>query len=123
MGGPGAGKGTQCAKLLKQYPQLDSYSTGDLLRAKVKEGTSESRDLKRKMAAGELITSEYVVGLMQEYMNKSDKNIFLADGFPRNQENVDVWNEKVGDSVDFKFLLLFNLEEKTMLKRLLYRAS
>ena len=123
MGGPGAGKGTQCAKLLKQYPQLDSYSTGDLLRAKVKEGTSESEDLKKKMAAGELITSEYVVGLMQEYMNKSDKNIFLADGFPRNQENVDVWNEKVGDSVDFKFLLLFNLEEKTMLKRLLYRAS
>ena len=64
MGGPGAGKGTQCAKLLNNYPELDSYSTGDLLRAKVKEGTPESADLKKKMAAGELITSEYVVGLM-----------------------------------------------------------
>jgi len=84
MGGPGAGKGTQCSILLKKYPHLDCYSTGDLLRAKVKEGTPESAELKAKMAAGELITSEYVVGLMQDYMNKSDKNIFLADGFPRN---------------------------------------
>jgi adenylate kinase len=50
MGGPGAGKGTQCGKLLKAYPQLDSYSTGDLLRAKVKEGTPEAADLKVKMA-------------------------------------------------------------------------
>ena len=42
MGGPGAGKGTQCAKLLKKYPELDSFSTGDLLRAKVKEDNPEA---------------------------------------------------------------------------------
>ena len=83
MGGPGAGKGTQCGKLLKKYPELDSYSTGDLLRAKVKEGTPEAEELKAKMAAGELITSDYVVGLMDQYMQNSDKRIFLADGFPR----------------------------------------
>merc|ERR1712083_955906 len=46
MGGPGAGKGTQCGKLLAEFPELDSYSTGDLLRAKVKEGTPESEELK-----------------------------------------------------------------------------
>ena len=39
MGGPGAGKGTQCGRLLKKYPNLDSYSCGDLLRAKAKEDT------------------------------------------------------------------------------------
>jgi adenylate kinase len=46
MGGPGAGKGTQCKKLLAKYPQLDSYSTGDLLRTKVKEDSEEARALK-----------------------------------------------------------------------------
>ena len=56
-------------------------------------------------------------------MNKSSKNVFLADGFPRNQENMDVFNEKLGGKVDVKFLLLFDLDGETMLKRLLYRAS
>jgi len=56
-------------------------------------------------------------------MKNSDKTIFLADGFPRNQENLDVWNERMEGKVDVQFLLLFDLEGETMLKRLLYRAS
>merc|ERR1712110_353830 len=123
MGGPGAGKGTQCGKLLKKYPDLDSYSTGDLLRAKVKEDSEEARALKKDMSEGKLVSSETVVGLMKDYMSKSSKNIFLADGFPRNQENIDVWKKVIGDDAEVKFLLLFNLDGETMLKRLLYRAS
>ena len=84
MGGPGAGKGTQCGKLLKKYPELDAFSTGDLFRAKVKEESEEAKALKAKMDAGDLVSSETTVGLMQDYMRKSSKNIFLADGFPRN---------------------------------------
>jgi UMP-CMP kinase len=52
------------------------------------------------MGRGELISSEYVVGLMEEYMRKSKKRIFLADGFPRNQENMDVWNKRLTGKVD-----------------------
>ena len=52
MGGPGSGKGTQCARLLEKYPELDSFSTGDLLRAKVKEDSDEARSLKQQMADG-----------------------------------------------------------------------
>ena len=93
MGGPGAGKGTQCGKLLKKYPQLDSFSTGDLLRAKKKEDSEEARELAKTMAEGRLVTSATVVKLMRDYMDSSRKNIFLADGFPRSQENVDEWNK------------------------------
>ncbi len=53
------------------------------------------------MASGALVTSSTVVGLMEDYMNKSTKNVFLADGFPRSQENIDVWTEKLADKVDF----------------------
>ena len=60
---------------------------------------------------------------MSEYMAKSTKNIFLADGFPRSKENIEVWEKKMADKVDFQFLLWFDLPGETMLERLLYRAS
>lgn len=91
MGGPGAGKGTQCGKLLKKYTNLDSFSTGDLLRAKAKEDNPLGREIASLQAAGKFCSSEVCVRLMAEYMDKSNKNIFLADGFPRSQENIDVW--------------------------------
>jgi adenylate kinase family enzyme len=69
---------------LKKYPNLDSYSCGDLLRAKAKEDTEQGRSLAKDMSEGKLVSSETTVGLMEEYMNKSSKTIFLADGFPRN---------------------------------------
>ena len=53
------------------------------------------------MENGELVSSETTVGLMRDYMNNSEKNVFLADGFPRNQENIDVWEKEMGDKVDF----------------------
>jgi len=68
MGGPGAGKGTQCKKLLAKHPHIDSFSTGDLLRAKVKEGTESAKALKEQMKRGELISSEQVTNLMKTYM-------------------------------------------------------
>ena len=83
MGGPGAGKGTQCGRLLKKYPELDSFSTGDLLRAKVKEDSADAQSLRDTMASGALVTSSTVVKLMEDYMANSTKNVFLADGFPR----------------------------------------
>ena len=124
MGGPGAGKGTQCKKLLSKHSYLDSYSTGDLLRAKVKEGTSDSQDLKDRMKRGELITSDYVTGLMKTYMGRRcDTKVFLADGFPRSKENMTSWDKNVGEHVDTEFLMLFGLKDETMLGRLRGRAE
>ncbi len=124
MGGPGAGKGTQCKKLLKKHSYLDSYSTGDLLRAKVKEGTEDSKDLQERMKRGELITSDYVTGLMKTYMGRRcDTKVFLADGFPRNKENLEAWDKNLGKHVDTEFLMLFGLKDETMLSRLRGRAE
>ena len=79
---------------------------------------NEDKELKEKLSTGFLIDSEFVVGLMEEYMAKSGKKIFLADGFPRNQENIDVWEKVLGKKVDVKFLLLFHVDRDIMLKRL-----
>ncbi len=84
MGGPGSGKGTQCKKIIKAYPKLDSFSCGDLLRAKAKEDSEEGRQLDEDMKQGKLVSSDITVRLMEEYMWKSSRSIFLIDGFPRN---------------------------------------
>jgi adenylate kinase family enzyme len=90
MGGPGAGKGTQCEKLIAKHSYLVSYSCGDLLRKKAKT----DKDLAAKMARGEHIKSSLTVGLMKEYMgNKPNTKVFLADGFPRNEDNLKEWDE------------------------------
>ena len=91
MGGPGAGKGTQCAKLVKEF-DFATFSTGDLLRGVVKEQKAEGwQQLEADMKEGKLISSERVLFYLKDAMLKSDKKKILVDGYPRNQENMDVW--------------------------------
>ena len=60
---------------------------------------------------------------MDEYIMKSKKTTFLADGFPRNQENVDVWNKLVGDRIKKKFIVLLDVKPEVSLGRLQNRAK
>ena len=83
LGPPGAGKGTIAKKLIDKYgvPQL---STGDLLRAAVKEGTTLGLEAKKFMDAGELVPDKIVTGLIKERLAQRDcAKGFILDGFPR----------------------------------------
>ncbi len=83
LGAPGAGKGTQAAFICKQFgiPQI---STGDMLRAAVKAGTSMGLAAKKVMDAGQLVSDEIIIGLVKERLTQTDcANGFLFDGFPR----------------------------------------
>ena len=124
MGGPGAGKGTQCGKLCAQYPELESFSCGDLLRAIAKEDSEIGRKIDQILAAGNFCPSDVLMAAMISYMEShNDKKVFLIDGFPRNQENIDTWNEHMADKVDFQFLLWFDLDPAIMEQRLTHRAA
>lgn len=83
MGAPGAGKGTQSAKISEKW-NIPAVSTGDMLRAAVKEGTEFGKAAKAYMDAGNLVPDELVIGIIKEYLS-SDKcsNGFILDGFPR----------------------------------------
>ena len=83
MGAPGAGKGTQSAKISEKW-NIPAVSTGDMLRAAVKEGTALGVTAKSYMDAGKLVPDEVVIGIIKDYLS-SDKcsNGFILDGFPR----------------------------------------
>ncbi len=84
FGPPGAGKGTQAARLQSDF-QLPYISTGDMLRANVKEGTELGRDAKRYMDAGELVPDELILAMAAARLQEDDaQDGFILDGFPRN---------------------------------------
>lgn len=82
LGAPGAGKGTQSAKLVDAFG-FKHVSTGDLLRAAVKEGTELGVKAKGFMDAGELVPDEVVIGLVEELIKADPDASYLLDGFPR----------------------------------------
>ena len=83
MGPPGAGKGTQ-AQFIQQRFGILQISTGDMLRAAVKEGTPLGLEAKKYMDAGQLVPDEVIIGLVQDRVNQPDcEKGFLLDGFPR----------------------------------------
>ncbi|MEA3521376.1 MAG: adenylate kinase [Campylobacterota bacterium] len=83
LGAPGAGKGTQAQFLTKKF-DIPQISTGDMLRAAIKEGTALGKLAKEAMDTGNLVTDEIIIGLVEERIAQDDcKNGFLFDGFPR----------------------------------------
>ncbi len=83
LGGPGAGKGTQ-ANYIKERYGIPQISTGDMLRAAVKEGTPLGIEAKKVMDAGGLVSDEIILGLVKERTARDDcAGGFLFDGFPR----------------------------------------
>jgi len=84
LGAPGSGKGTQAARL-RDHLQVPHISTGELLRAAVAAGTPLGLQAKAIMAAGNLVSDEIVLGMLEDRFQQSDTaNGFILDGYPRN---------------------------------------
>ncbi len=89
LGPPGAGKGTQ-AKMLTEQFSIPQISTGDILRAAVKDGTAMGLKAKEYMDAGGLVPDEVVVGIVRDRLQEADcVNGFILDGFPRTVPQAD----------------------------------
>ena len=100
LGAPGAGKGTQ-AQFIKEAFNIPQISTGDMLRAAVKAGTSLGIEAKKIMDAGGLVRDDIIIGLVKERIQEADcANGFLFDGFPRTLAQAEAMKE-VGVVLDF----------------------
>jgi len=83
LGPPGAGKGTQSARIVEDY-NIVQISTGDILRSAVKEGTELGKLAKKFMDEGKLVPDEVIIGIVRDRLKQKDcDNGFILDGFPR----------------------------------------
>jgi len=103
LGPPGAGKGT-VARALMEYDGSVQISTGDILRAAVAEGTELGKQAEAAMKAGNLVTDDLIMGIMEERLQQPDcKQGYLLDGFPRTLPQAEALKallEKLGEKLD-----------------------
>jgi len=93
LGAPGSGKGTQ-AKLLVEKYKLPQISTGDMLREAVAEASLLGRQAKVAMDAGQLVSDEIVLAIIQERVMRPDaRKGFILDGFPRNLQQAEALDQ------------------------------
>lgn len=83
LGAPGAGKGTQAEKISAEY-QIPAVSTGNMIRAALKNGTEMGLKAKSYIESGNLVPDDVVIGIIKERLAEEDcKNGYILDGFPR----------------------------------------
>jgi adenylate kinase len=108
VGPPGAGKGTQAARLVETY-RITHISSGDMLRAAVKDGTKLGQEADGYMKAGKLVPDEVVIGMILERIAKPDcAHGFMLDGFPRTRpqaEALDAAMASAGIALDAVVLI------------------
>ena len=108
LGAPGAGKGTQAAKLVEEF-STPHISTGDMLRAAVAAGTELGQKAKSYMDAGDLVPDDVIIGLVTERLQDDDTAAgFILDGFPRTSAQavaLDAELSKLGRPLDAALLI------------------
>jgi adenylate kinase len=115
LGGPGAGKGTQ-ANLVKEKYQIPQISTGDMLRAALKEGTDLGLKAKEYMDAGKLVPDDVIIGLVKERIKEPDcESGFLFDGFPRTIPQADAMKEA---GVPIEAVVDIDVPDEEIIKRM-----
>ncbi len=109
MGPPGAGKGTQAERLVKEL-DITHISTGDMFRAAIKEGTEMGKKAKEYMDKGQLVPDEVVVGMVKDRLSQPDcAKGFLLDGFPRTVAQADALSTTL-DQMGIKLDGVINIE-------------
>jgi len=124
VGPPGAGKGTQAAKLVDTY-KIPHISTGDMLRAAVKEGTELGKRADEFMKNGALVPDDVVIGMVVERIAKPDcENGFMLDGFPRTTPQADALDKALtAAGVDLDVVLLIEVPDELIVERITGRRS
>ena len=115
LGAPGAGKGTQ-ANFIKEKYNIPQISTGDMLRAAIKEGTELGMAAKKVMDAGGLVSDDIIIGLVKDRLKQPDcAQGYLFDGFPRTIPQADAMKE-AGVAIDY--VLEIDVPDEQIIERM-----
>ena len=122
FGPPGAGKGTQAAKIVKNF-NLYKISTGSLLREEIKNNTDLGNKIKSMMDQGSLISDNIINNLIIKVLsNKKSYNRLIFDGYPRNMEQVKYLDNQIKKyKQKISCVLSLNVDKESVIKRILGR--
>ena len=124
LGPPGAGKGTQAQRMVDRY-HIPQISTGDILRAAVKESTPLGMKAKGFMDQGQLVPDEIVIGIIEERLKAKDCNAgFILDGFPRTIPQAEALQPiltRIGKKIDY--VINIEVDPEELVRRLTGRRT
>jgi len=124
VGPPGAGKGTQAARLINRF-KIPHISTGDMLRAAVKAGTKLGREAAEFMNKGALVPDSVVIGMAVERIGQSDAvNGFMLDGFPRTRPQAEALEVALkAAEVTLDAVVLIEVDDSLIIDRITGRRT
>ena len=124
FGPPGAGKGTQAARLVEKY-HLVHLSTGDIFRSNIKEGTDLGLLAKSYIDKGALVPDEVTIGMLEAEVNSnSNAKGFIFDGFPRTTSQAEALDVFLSTKdTEVSSMLALEVDENELITRLLERGK
>jgi adenylate kinase len=124
FGPPGAGKGTQSAKLIERY-NLTHLSTGDVFRYNIKNETDLGILAKSYTDKGELVPDEVTNNMVKDFIGRNwNENGFIFDGFPRTIAQADALDQMLSEMTEsISMMLALEVEENELVKRLIERGK
>ena len=124
LGAPGAGKGTQAEKIC-EYCHIPQISTGNIIRAAMRDGTEAGKKAQEFVNAGKLVPDAVVIEMVNERLKQDDcKNGYVLDGFPRTIPQAEVLDKaltELGDAIDFAIDV--NVPDENIVKRMSGRRA
>ena len=118
LGAPGSGKGTQ-AQRLSEDKGFIQVSTGDILRANVKEGTELGKEAKKYMEAGKLVPDKLIIAMVEKKLKELEDRDIILDGFPRTVKQAEALEgllNNVGRNLDV--VILFDVSDEEVIRRI-----
>lgn len=124
IGPPGAGKGTQAARIIERLG-IPHISTGDMFRAAVQAGTPLGQEADRYMKAGALVPDHVTIGMLRERIAQDDaRKGFLLDGFPRTVPQAEALEKALdADGVKLDAVLLVEVADELIVDRIVGRCT
>ncbi len=124
LGPPGSGKGTQAKMLVEKY-DIPQISSGDILRAAVKEGSPMGLKAKEYMDKGKLVPDDVVIGIIEERLKKDDcKKGFILDGFPRTLAQAEALKRLLAKKeIKLDAVISIDVDEEEVIRRLTGRRT
>lgn len=120
LGAPGAGKGTQ-AEIISRKLNIPTISTGNILRAAVKNGTPVGLQAKAFMDAGDLVPDEVIIGIVKERLQEPDcQNGYILDGMPRTIAQAEALEEA---GVEIDLALYIKIDDQVIYERMAGRRA